>query len=189
VSIGDALKLTIYLWVLAEFSLLVFRRARSGQAVAGSRGSALILWGAILIAVTLGALVQGNRFLPLPGSGQMQDLVAIVVIVAGEVFRWWAILTLGRFFTVDVAIRDGHRIVRRGPYRMIRHPSYTGTLVSFIGLGIAFGNWLSLLLVVVPITAAFLYRIGVEEHALAAHFGAAWQQYSAHTSRLVPGVY
>jgi protein-S-isoprenylcysteine O-methyltransferase len=175
--------------VLSEFSLLVFRRARGGEAVAGSRGSALLLWAAILVAVVLGGLLQGDRFLALPGTEQAQDLTALVVILAGVAFRWWAILTLGRFFTVDVAIRDEHHIVWRGPYRVIRHPSYTGTLISFLGLGIAFGNWLSLVLVVAPITAAFLFRIAIEEKTLAAHFGEAWLEYKESTARLVPGLY
>lgn len=188
-TIGDVLKVTIYFWIASEIVLSVFRHAPVKERASKGRSSLFLIWLVIGASVFAAGALQGHRFLPLPGSEDAQDLAAIAVILLGVAIRWWAILTLGRFFTVEVAIREGHTIVKRGPYRWVRHPSYTGVLVSFLGLGVAFGNVLSLILAVVPATGAFLYRIVVEERALAAHFGDAWRVYEEQTRRLVPGVY
>jgi protein-S-isoprenylcysteine O-methyltransferase Ste14 len=96
---------------------------------------------------------------------------------------------LGRFFTVNVAIAKDHRVVSDGPYRFVRHPSYTGALVAFIGLGILVHNWMAALLLVVPITIMFLWRIHIEERALSAALGKAYTDYMARTKRLIPFVY
>src|SRR5207249_1027008 len=107
-------------------------------------------------------------------------------MLAGIAIRATAILTLQRFFTVRVMIQEGHQLVEHGVYSMVRHPSYSGALVSFVGLGLAFGNWLSLIVIAGAALAAFSYRIHVEEQALLAHFGDRYRQYAAHTRRLIP---
>jgi protein-S-isoprenylcysteine O-methyltransferase len=115
--------------------------------------------------------------------------VAIALLASGLLIRWWAVATLGRLFTVDVAIHDGHALVESGPYRRLRHPSYTGLLLAFAGVGVAMGSWASLLALVVPIAGAILYRIRVEEAALRTALGTKYAAYAARTKRLVPGVY
>ena len=87
--------------------------------------------------------------------------------VAGMLLRWWSIRVLGRFFTVDVATGGDQHIVRTGPYRWLRHPSYTGALTSFFGLGLCQGDFVSLGLIFFPVLAVFLHRIRIEERALA----------------------
>jgi protein-S-isoprenylcysteine O-methyltransferase len=79
--------------------------------------------------------------------------------------------------------------VTRGPYRRLRHPSYTGALLAFVGLGFTLANWLALAAFVAPITAALLVRIHVEERALVEQFGDAWRAHDARTWRLVPFVW
>ena len=98
-------------------------------------------------------------------------------------------LYLGRLFTFDVAIAEDHRVIDTGPYRYVRHPTYTGSLLSFVGLGLCGGNLLSLVVLLVPITAAFLRRVAIEEAALTAALGARYADYVARTKRLVPFVY
>src|SRR5690606_35430450 len=107
----------------------------------------------------------------------------------GMILRFTAIASLGRFFTVDVAIREGHTIKQDGLYKYIRHPAYTGSLLSFLGFGISLNNWISLLVVMVPMTAAFLYRIRLEEDMLTTEFGEAYEAYKRRNYRLVPGAY
>ena len=74
-------------------------------------------------------------------------------------------------------------------YRFVRHPAYTGSLLSFLGLGLAFNNWLSLGLIFIPVLAAFLYRIKVEEKVLRGAFGRDYESYSAETARLIPWIF
>jgi protein-S-isoprenylcysteine O-methyltransferase Ste14 len=113
----------------------------------------------------------------------------MALIVAGLTIRWRAILTLKRQFTVDVSIRKDHRIVKTGIYRLIRHPAYAGSLLSFFGLGLFFTNYLSLIVIFLPICSAFLYRMTIEEKILVATFGEEYRDYYRTTKRLLPGVY
>ena len=111
------------------------------------------------------------------------------MIVAGLAIRWVAILTLGHAFRVDVAVAHGQQLVDKGIYRIVRHPSYTGCLVSFLGLGMTYLDIVSVLVVTMPIAAAFLYRIHVEEAAMRAAMSSEYAQYAARTKRLVPFLY
>jgi protein-S-isoprenylcysteine O-methyltransferase len=114
---------------------------------------------------------------------------SVILFVAGLVLRWWAIVTLGRFFTVDVTIEKDHELVERGPFRIVRHPSYTGVLLAFVGLALSLRNWAALVVILVPIGAAFIHRMNVEEDALSRALGSCYAEYMKRTKRLVPFVY
>ena len=118
----------------------------------------------------------------------MTAAIALCILVGGMVVRWVAILSLGRMFTVDVAIQADHVLVQKGLYKFVRHPSYSGLLLEFAGLAVYFGTWVSMIVIVVPVTCAMLYRIRWEEVALRKTFGAQYAEYAAHTKSLIPGV-
>jgi protein-S-isoprenylcysteine O-methyltransferase Ste14 len=107
----------------------------------------------------------------------------------GIAVRQWAARTLGRFFTQSVTIRPGHQVVTAGPYRYVRHPGYTGLLVSLVGLGLTLGNWLSVLLMVLGFFVAHVPRIRVEEHVLEANLGQPYRTFEATRKRLIPGIW
>jgi protein-S-isoprenylcysteine O-methyltransferase Ste14 len=123
------------------------------------------------------------------GGGWIPTGVGAAIAVAGIGFRVWAIFTLGRFFKFVVVIQEDHQVVTRGPYRYLRHPSYTGGLVALLGIGVALGNWLSILAALVIPLAAILARIRVEENRLTAALGDDYRNYAARTRRLIPGVW
>lgn len=100
-----------------------------------------------------------------------------------------AILKLGRSFTANVAIHQEQHVEKNGVFRFVRHPSYTGLLIIFTGIGLNTRSWMGLAIVVVPITIALLYRIHVEEMALRHAFGEEYRSYCRSTKRLIPGVY
>jgi protein-S-isoprenylcysteine O-methyltransferase Ste14 len=81
------------------------------------------------------------------------------------------IITLGRFFTVDVTIEKDHELVESGPFRMVRHPSYTRVLLAFVGFALSLGDWGALLVILLPIGVAFIHRMNVEENALSGALG------------------
>jgi protein-S-isoprenylcysteine O-methyltransferase len=175
------------LWGLSE--IIISRRLRSkGAGSQRDSGTARIVYMAGFIGVPLAMAIAIHddgymaRFTPL-------GVLGLAMLVIGVVFRAWAIRTLRRFFTVDVTVFDDHRIIRTGPYRYLRHPSYTGALLSFYGVGIGFENlWAGLVISVLP-TVAFFIRMRVEEAALRDAFPNDYPDYERSTKRLIPFVY
>ena len=107
-------------------------------------------------------------------------------MLSGTAFRWYSATILGKYFTFDVAIQSGQVLIEEGPYRYIRHPSYSGALLSLLGFGLALGNWAGLGASLFCLGAAYAYRIPIEEAALTAALGEPYRQYVARTWRLVP---
>lgn len=184
-----ALRIVIALFPLSEISLAFLRRSRGVAMKREDRGSLRLLWLCILIGVILAFLAQGVSSARLPLSARVVRIVALALMTTGLALRWTAILTLGRFFTVDVAIHPDHAVVESGLYRYMRHPSYTGLLVAFLGFGLSFSNWLSLVVLLLPISLGVLYRVAREEKALLESLGPAYADYRARTRRFVPGLF
>jgi protein-S-isoprenylcysteine O-methyltransferase Ste14 len=113
----------------------------------------------------------------------------LALFLLGLALTVWAYRTLGRFFSLEVQIQGEHRVVDRGPYRLLRHPGYAGVLFGFIGLGLAVQSWVSVLLLLLATTAALAYRARIEEKFLVAELGDEYVRYMARTKRLVPYVW
>jgi protein-S-isoprenylcysteine O-methyltransferase len=172
----------------SELALSLFRRSKS-KAQSKDGGSLWLLWVVIFVGVQGGA--YATNAWPHTRFPQMErwQMAGCVILLAGLALRWWSILYLGRFFTVNVAVHEGHRVVDSGPYRYVRHPSYTGALIAFLGLSLGFGSWLSVLLVMLPTWLAYAWRIRIEERTLAEALGENYRGYIRRTKRLVPLVY
>ncbi|MDQ2867244.1 MAG: isoprenylcysteine carboxylmethyltransferase family protein [Verrucomicrobiota bacterium] len=171
-------------YFVSEIALAIFKRARSGTKEASSLR---VLWIVIAVSLYLGLRVAQQA--RSPSFPPALIWVGVVLFVCGIFLRWWSIVELGRFFTIDVAIAADHHLVDSGPYRFVRHPSYTGALVAFLGFGLTLASWPTLALILVPIFFAFVYRMQVEERALADALGESYHAYCRRTKRLVPFVY
>ncbi|HXY39793.1 MAG TPA: isoprenylcysteine carboxylmethyltransferase family protein [Vicinamibacteria bacterium] len=178
----------VFLFPLGEVALAVFRRAPLAQRRAGG-GSPAVLWLLVLCGVVAGIAGTAVPAARIPGPRALLAAVAGSLLATGLLLRWLAVLTLGRLFTVDLAIRDGHVVVSTGVYRHLRHPSYAGLLLALVGLGVFFGNWLALAALTVPPFLALRARMRVEEQALRQALGPAYAAYCSRTRRLVPGIY
>lgn len=190
--LNDIVQLVIVLWVLSEFLLSIFVRARSGGGDRiEDRSSFYVLYGGIFLGVFLAVVIRnsGPAWSHINLNFYLLNVLALVFLLSGMAWRAWAILTLGRFFTTNIAVRSGHKVIRQGPYCWMRHPSYTGGLTSFFGLGLAFANWLSLAILMIIIVIVYLYRMHVEEKVLIASLGDEYLEYSRQTKRLIPGIY
>jgi len=179
--------LFIALCIVWAISQLWIGRRRSGdRAKTRDRGTLNLLIVTILVSLSFGI------WLALRDDGQFATTntallrLGVTLMGAGLLVRWWAVRTLAQFFTVDIDIQPGQKLIRSGPYRLLRHPSYTGALLTVLGFRIALGNIVAALLVVVPTTAAFLWRIRIEENMLAAAFPEQYPAYARHTRRLIP---
>ena len=176
-------------YLISEVLLTVTRRSRSQTGTKQDRSTLRVLWLVIMVSVAAGLYVAMHwRAGALP-HGRMFAGAGAFLFVTGLFLRWWAIITLGRFFTVDVTIEKDHELVERGPFRVVRHPSYTGVLLAFVGFALTLHNWAALLVILLPIFAAFIRRMNVEEDALSRALGSRYADYMKRTKRLVPFVY
>ena len=182
-------KILLYGWTATEILIAVGIRTRRGGGKVADRGSSIVLWVTITLAITAGEMIRHGMPQNSNGSGHGLVVAAIALLLAGVAIRWTAILSLGKAFSSNVAIRHAQTVYRGGFYRFVRHPSYTGMLLVFLAVGLRERNWIAFLAVMVPTTAALLYRIHVEEAALNEAFGAEYAAYSEQTKRLIPGIY
>jgi len=187
--VHSILEIVIFLFPASEIALAWIKRSRGGQAERQDRGSMALLWLSILVGSGLAFAALRVRSATLPVARPVIDEVALALMVGGLVLRWVAILTLGRLFTVDVAIQADHSVVQTGLYRYMRHPSYTGLMIAFLGFGLYFGNWLSLVGMLLPIAAGVINRVAKEERALLTSLGSEYADYCARTKRFVPGLF
>ena len=178
----------MYGWGLGEIVLAVFVRARGSRHNIEDRGTQFILWGAIFGSIFATEWVRHLLPANIPG-GRWLSAAGVVLMLIGLAVRITAIVTLGKFFTVNVATHASQTIQRSGLYSIVRHPSYLGLEICFMAVGLHSRNWACLALMLIAPTLAVLYRIHVEEQALLGAFGAEYGEYSRTTKRLIPGVY
>jgi protein-S-isoprenylcysteine O-methyltransferase len=169
--------------------IIMTRRTRPGTDNAFDKGTNRLVWmlvaGAFILAWLPVILDFGRLLFP----GDWLTWIGIAVMIAGIVFRQYAISILGKFFTATVQIKNDHELIKAGPYRYIRHPSYLGILIIALGLGIALANWISLLLCITLPIIGIVQRIKVEEKELERHFGQQYRDYRKTTWRIVPYIY
>jgi protein-S-isoprenylcysteine O-methyltransferase Ste14 len=172
---------------VAEKVMLRGRRVKTAANL--DRGSLAVYDATGALSIPAGVALGFTEYGRVGAGEPYVAACGVVMLVSGTALRWAAIRALWRYFTLSVSILEGQRVIRRGLYRVVRHPSYTGLLLRYLGLGFAFANWLSAALVFLPLLCATLYRIRVEEAALREHFGEEYATYARDTKRLVPGVF
>lgn len=164
-------------------------RTRRGSGGVHDRGSLYVLWTAITASIWVASwFAMTHAFAHIDG-GRALRAVSLTILAAGLTIRWVAILSLGRAFSVNVAIHAGQQLYRSGLFAKVRHPSYSGIMLCLVAVGLRLQNWVSLAVVALLPLLALLYRMHVEEQALAQAFGTAYESYRSSTKRLVPGVY
>ena len=110
----------------------------------------------------------------------------IFTMCSGFLLRHWSILILGKYFRTTVELARDHKVVQTGPFRYIRHPSYSGMILFCVGYGLVAQNWLSLIAAVLFPTVSLLYQIKIEETALVQGIGAEYKDYQKKTKKLIP---
>ncbi len=184
-----------YVWLLLAAGLLLAAREGLVRTVLGAGAVRYaevdaigVLWLATTPATVLAVL------LPFTGVGNVAAPAAyfwagLVTILVGFVGRLAALFTLGDTFTQHVGLRADHDLATTGPYRVVRHPAYTGAIITYVGIGMALGNWLSLGIVTVAAFVGYSYRVRVEERYLRAELPG-YEAYAEETPwRLVPFVW
>lgn len=175
-------------WFGSEIILNRVLRSTATDKQNQDKHSLSLIWITIVIVITIGVFIAPRTptFIYL---NPLFQYAGIALILLGIFLRIAAVLSLGKYFTVDVTIRQGHQLKKDGMYAYIRHPSYAASLLSFIGFGVVLNNWLSLLLIIIAILIVFFRRINIEESVLLHQFGEEYQQYKSKTKRMIPFFY
>jgi protein-S-isoprenylcysteine O-methyltransferase Ste14 len=185
----DAVFIVTYAsWLL--FEIVTGRSRKSADPTkARDRGSfwflVAMIWVGLALAFTFCFALQQAA---IPWMRTELFFLGIALMWLGIGFRYYAMRVLGRYFTFQVDVRSGQTVIEAGPYRYVRHPSYTGALITVIGLGLVLGNWASLVAMLVCVLIGYAYRIRVEEAALVSALGQPYREYMSRTARLVPFV-
>ncbi|MGB2676027.1 MAG: isoprenylcysteine carboxylmethyltransferase family protein [Candidatus Acidiferrum sp.] len=182
-------RLLFWGWLASEILVGILTHTKRSGGKVQDRGSLVILWIVITASITACQWISEATRPNILGGAHALRTAGVIVMLVALAIRWTAIFTLGKSFSSNVAIQDSQQITRTGLYRFVRHPSYLGLLLVFLAVGLHSRNWISLAVVIVPTTAALLYRIHVEEAAMAEAFGEEYVAYSKATKRLIPGLY
>ena len=177
---------SFFVWIASEIfgaALVPRLRRRGAVRVKRDRGSRALITVAILVSM-LSAFYLGYA-----GVGALPDWIfyaGIFLVFLGVLVRQYAIAILGRFFSLSVQIAEDHKVVDKGPYRLVRHPSYTGILITFTGLGLALQSLGAVLVLLLFFGISFGYRMSVEERTLLSGLGSDYAGYMKRTKRLIP---
>lgn len=176
---------TAVVWAALELRQGLNRRAGAQNQ---DRGSLNVVRAVSFAAAVVAAMALGVDTARFPVTPPVFG-VALALMWAGIALRQWCFITLGRYFTFTVKTSPDQRVVTAGPYRVLRHPSYSAILLILTGLGITYGNWLSLAAIVTISAAGLIYRIHVEEAALSQALGAEYTDFVRTRKRLIPFVW
>jgi protein-S-isoprenylcysteine O-methyltransferase Ste14 len=177
---------SLAVWVATE----LFRgRNRRAEATRMDRGSRLVLGVTWVAAILLASLARAKVAAAAFPASPVTVALGLAFLWAGMGLRWWSFRTLGRYFTFDVMTSSDQPVITTGPYRFVRHPSYAGLLLIFVGIGITEANWLSLAALILLPLLGLMNRIRVEEAALSATLGQRYATYAASRKRLIPFVW
>lgn len=178
----------VFFWAwIPEFGIV--NRARRSQTAADSKSLHVIVIGQTITSIAAFWLAWRPAF-QFPASWRLPSFIAgVAILVAGSLFRRHCWRMLGASFTGDVRVRPEQEVVTHGAYRVLRHPSYTAGILLYLGLGIALGSWISVLLFTGGAVVVYLYRMKVEERALLAGIGEPYRQFMQTRKRLIPFLY
>ena len=176
-------------WLVPEMFGMFPQMAKASRkgVVVQDRGSLILLlglqWVGLALNFMLAWLLPATAF---PGPRTALFVLGVAFIPLGAALRGYAIWTLGSYFTRDVAVSLDQPVVQRGPYRLIRHPAYSGTFLTMLGVGLALTNWAGLGCLLSCVFLGHFYRVSVEEKALVRTLGQPYVDYMRRTKRFIP---
>jgi protein-S-isoprenylcysteine O-methyltransferase Ste14 len=176
------------IWALVEITIVIKTRTDNEAKPAAFRSAKWIWWaigGALLMALAF----KRWHLAPIPMDYLPRQFLALQLFSLGLGLRFYAIASLGQFFTTTAMVQDQHKLIVEGPYQLIRHPAYSGLIISFIAAGLAMGDGLALLSLCCPLVYVLAKRIQYEESLLVGYFGQVYDDYCQRTKKLIPWLY
>ncbi|MDB5211981.1 MAG: isoprenylcysteine carboxylmethyltransferase family protein [Sediminibacterium sp.] len=159
----------------------------TGDQKSSDRFSVILILLMSFISVVV-PVVDWAYFKDAAGNFTIYSAIGILMVVTGISFRAWAVRSLGKYFTATVQIKDDHRLVKTGPYHIVRHPSYTGAFLALIAGGVILESLAGFIISCIAMIIAYYVRIGIEEKELIARFGNDYLAYKRETKMIIPYV-
>jgi len=178
------------IWIFAELYLVFRDNTRGKGRTTIDHRTRYYNFVSLIIAISCAAIISWIPLFQFNRRGtSIIFWIGILIICFGLFLRYWSIHLLGKYFSTTIELEDSQKIIQKGPYKWIRHPSYSGIILFCIGYGLAVQNWLSLLIAISLPTIALLYRIKIEEETLTKGLGDDYKVYQKKTKKLIPGVW
>ena len=149
---------------------------------------AQIIWS-VYISQLLAVLEASYLRFPESVKWDMITTVSLIIMILGLALRTWSIHTLGNYFTMHLAIQEEHKIICKGPYKYLRHPSYVGAFLTYLGTTVFLHSWFSFVAAAVMLSIAWLRRMHYEEILLINKFGQEYKSYCKTAKRAIPGLW
>jgi protein-S-isoprenylcysteine O-methyltransferase Ste14 len=172
------------------FEIFMSRRQKNKREISksGDKGSIWLLTISISIGYWLSFIIGATK------TGRIYHwntffVIGSVLALTGLIIRVTSILQLKQQFTYTVTKIENHKLIETGLYRIIRHPGYLGQLIIFLGISACLSNWISILLMIIPVLLGYLNRINVEEKFMVEQMGQKYLDYQKRTKRLIPMIY
>lgn len=183
---ASVFNLVIILWIISEIiggTIIPNLRRKNAKIKRKDKSSAYIIFASIFISIIIAYYFNSNNIAMLP---DWIFYIGITLMILGILLRQWSIYVLGRFFSGVVGTQKDQKVIDNGPYRYVRHPSYTGALLILIGIGLSVQSWGAVITLMVIFILAYGYRIYIEEKALISQLGEEYIKYTKRTKRIIP---
>ena len=172
---------------LPEFAVVA--RSKPAAGVETDRGSMAFIMLASWLAFPAAFIAAPWSKFALLNHRVLWFGLGILILLAGSMLRRYCFRALGRYFTGNVKVEADQPVIEHGLYRFVRHPSYTGGMLMYLGTGLALTNWLSALILVGMGAVTYAYRVRVEEQALGSSIGQPYLEYMRRTKRFIPFIF
>lgn len=176
------------LYALFEFIMGMKQERKGSVTKSGDKGSVWMLIISISIGYWLSYIIYATRIGRI-NHWRTFFIFGVILVVIGLIIRVSSIMILNRHFTYTVTKIENHELIESGLSKTIRHPGYLGQLIIFTGLSALLSNWLSIIMMIVPVLSGYIYRIIVEERFMAEQMGEEYTDYQKRTKRLIPMIY
>ena len=185
----EIFQIAFVIYIIAEIFIFGFtsRPNRNNlEKRKGDRGSCLIIVSGSIAIILFNLACRKNDWFIIP---KLAFWIGVIFIIAGIVLRLYSVLTLGKYFTVTVQVNSNQKIIQTGPYKYIRHPAYSGSILSLIGIGLAFRSIIGIIGTLIIIEVIYGYRIKIEEKILENNLKTSYKEYKQHTKRIIPFIW
>jgi protein-S-isoprenylcysteine O-methyltransferase Ste14 len=181
--------IAISAFTISGIVINLWKRNKNSSETNQRDGNTLLLFRLVVPATIITSVVAYLLGIAKTEHSLFVNVIGYVMVIVGFTIRWVAVISLGKLFTVSVTILNDHKLRTNGIYSIVRHPSYTGLIIYYTGLGIMFNNFISLALLVLLPLAVIVHRINLEEKVLYDQFKQQYSNYQAKTWKLIPFLY